>query len=145
MAAALLYVPAVVFLFGRHGPDPGAGTTIVLALLAIAIVAVVAHVALSPEPATRVLLSLFVAGTLNAAATVGVFILVLVAGSCSDNGHIGAFALVSAAVLYLGGAAAGLQRAVHALWAVPASLLVAGLWLVGVASLLTGSTGACLD
>jgi hypothetical protein len=49
-------------------------------------------------------------------------------------------------VIYLVGGSLGLRRsAVHGVWAVPVSLLVAGIWLVGVATVLTGSTGACLD
>lgn len=145
VAAALLYVPAVVFLFGSRGPDPGAATAVVGALVVLAVLALAAHVVLSPEPAPRVLASLVVAGALNAAAAFGVFLLVLVGGSCSDNGHIGPLAWGGALVIYLACAAAGLQRALHALWAVPVSLLVAGIWLVSVASLLTGSTGMCLD
>jgi hypothetical protein len=115
-------VPVVVFLFGSRGPDPGTATANVAGLLLHAAAGVTIHVALSSEPAFRVLMLGVVTTALTAAAAFGVFFLVLVGGSL------------------------GLRRsAVHGVWAVPVSLLVAGIWLVGVATVLTGSTGACLD
>ena len=71
-------------------------------------------------------------------AVVGVFILVLATGSCSDNGHIPAAAWVGAAVVYLAGGAFGLQRAVRGIWVAPAAVLLAAFWLVAVATVLTG-------
>jgi len=142
----MLYVPVVVFLFGSRGPDPGTATAIVAGLLLLAAAGVTIHVALSPEPAFRVLMLGVVTTALTAAAAFGVFFLVLVGGSCSDDGHISTVAWLGGLVIYLVGGSLGLRRsAVHGVWAVPASLLVAGIWLVGVATVLTGSTGACLD
>ena len=94
------------------------------------------------QPAGRVVSLLVLTGALNALAAVGVFILVLAGGSCSDNGHIPVVAWVGAALLYLAGGTLGLQRAVRGIWAVPASVLLAGFWLVAIATVLTGSTGA---
>ena len=144
-AAAMLYVPAIVFLFGTRGPGPGAATAIVVALLVLALVAVAAFAALSPMPVTKVVPLAVGTAALNAIAAFGVFVLFIVGGSCSDEGHVGPLAWGGALVVYLVGASVALRRPVHALWAVPASLVVAGLWLVGVATLLTGSTGVCLD
>jgi hypothetical protein len=141
----MLYVPAIVFLFGTRGPDPGTATVVVGALLLLAVAGVAIHVALSPEPAFRVLMLAVVTVALTAAAAFGVFFLVLVGGSCSDDGHIPVVAWLGGLVIYLVGGAVGLRRAAHGVWAVPASLLVGGIWLVGVATVLTGSTGACLD
>ena len=141
----MLYLPVVVFLFGSRGPDPGTATAIVAGLLLLAAAGVTIHVVLSPEPVVRVLMLAVVTTALTAAAAFGVFFLVLVGGSCSDDGHIPAVAWLGGLVIYLVGGSVGLRRAAHGVWAVPASLLVGGIWLVGVATLLTGSTGACLD
>ena len=52
----MLYLPVIVFLFGGRGPDSGNETTVVGALLLLAVVGLVAHAVLSPEPAWRVVL-----------------------------------------------------------------------------------------
>jgi hypothetical protein len=145
-AAAMLYVPAIVFLFGSSGPDPGAATAIVVALLVLAVVAVAAFARLSPEPAAKVVPLAVATAAFNALAAFGVLVLVIVGGSCGDDGHVGPLAWGGAIAIYLVGATVALRRRpVHALWAVPASLVVGGLWLVGIATLLTGSTGSCLE
>jgi hypothetical protein len=141
----MLYVPSIVFLFGSRGPDPGTATAVVLGLFVLAAVGLATHALLSPEPVGRVLLLAVPTAVLTGAAAFGVFLLVLLSGGCGDNGHVPALAWGGAIVIYLVGGAVALRRSVHALWAVPASLLVAGIWLVGVATALTGSTGFCLD
>jgi hypothetical protein len=144
-AAALLYVPVLVMLFGTHGPDRGNQSAVVYGLGVLGVVSLVAHVLVTDQPAGKVVSLLVLTGALNALAAVGVFILVLAGGSCSDNGHIPAAAWVGAALLYLAGGTVGLQRAARGIWAVPASVLLAGFWLVALATVLTGSTGACLE
>jgi hypothetical protein len=81
----MLYVPVVVFLFGSRGPDPGTATAIVAGLLLLAAAGVTIHVALSPEPAFRVLMLGVVTTALTAAAAFGVFFLVSSAGAAATT------------------------------------------------------------
>jgi glycerol uptake facilitator-like aquaporin len=142
-AAALVFLPALI-LFGRPPDARTPGEKLVVyggGLLALALLA--AHAVVSHERGT--LLRTVIAGTLNAPALVGVFLLILVGGSCSDEGHVPAFAWGGAIAVYLAGAAWGLRARWHSVWLVPASVLAGGLWLVAWAVVLTGSTGACLE
>jgi lysylphosphatidylglycerol synthetase-like protein (DUF2156 family) len=137
-------VPALVILFGSHGPEGRNESLVVWALASIAVAALAYHVWTSARPGAALAIEIL-SGALNTAAVFGVFLLVLVGGSCSDDGHVPLGAWIGAIVVYLAGGAWALQRGWRAVVLVPLSLLAAGVWLVGVSVLLTGSTGACLE
>jgi len=114
---------------------------LLLALLALAL-----HVRLSDAASGLVLATVAVAAALAILAAFGVLLLVLVGGGCGDDeGHIPKLAWVGGGAIYLAAASWGLQRPGRSLWAVPVSLLAAGAFVVGVAVVFTGSTGACLE
>jgi hypothetical protein len=129
----------------RLPPRSAAIRWVVYGGLVLALGAVLAHVLLASGPGSALLIAV-VAAVLNLVAWAGVFLLVLVSGSCSSSSaHFAPLSWVGAVVIYLGGAAAGLRARWHAAWAVPISLLLGGAWLVLVSNVLTGSTGACID
>jgi hypothetical protein len=141
-AAALLVLPWLVVGYGAGfalGRSP-----LVSGGVLLAVVALVAYVRLDRDPRSAVLIAM-TAGLLNIVAAFAFILLLLVEGSCYDNGHIPAWAWPVAAAVYLAGAAKGLRSRWHAVWAVPVSALAAGVLLVLVAKIVTGSTGACID
>jgi hypothetical protein len=146
-APAMLAVPAIVLLFGGHRPERANEQVVVYGIVAIAVIAVALHVYLAPERRGAAACVIVVASALNALAVIGVFLLVLFGGSCSesDHGHVPPVSWIGAGVIYLIGATWALQRLWRPLWAVPVSVLAGGVWLVLTATLLTGSTGACLE
>jgi hypothetical protein len=142
-AAALAFLPALVLIVGRDTPTRPNEALVVYGGGFLAVALIAAHALLSRERGT--LLVSVMAGTLNALALVGVFIMLLFGGSCSDDGHVPQAAWIAAAVVYLVGAAWGLRSRWHGVWLVPVSTLAAGLLVVLVATILTGSTGMCLE
>jgi hypothetical protein len=140
-AAAVAFLPFVAISLPRGATDDALIGGLALAALA----AIAVHVRISPFPARAVLPALAVAIALAGAAYAGAIILVLVAGSCSDEGHIQAGVWISGAFVYLLLGAWGLQRPLRTVWTVPVAVLGAGLWIAALATVLTGSTGACLD
>ena len=143
-AAALLFVAWVLLGYWLGAPRGIHESLLAYGGLLLALVCIYAYVRLDRNRRSALWISVAVA-VLNVVASVGVAVLVLIEGSCDDNGHIPTWAWPVAALLYLVGATVGLRKRWHAVWAVPLSLLVAGGWLVIVANALTGSTGACLD
>ncbi|HZR94691.1 MAG TPA: hypothetical protein VFA56_03295 [Gaiellaceae bacterium] len=133
-----------MMLFGTHGPEGRTESLVVWGLGAAAVAALAFHVWSSELPGAALAIEIL-AGALNAAAIFGVFVLVLVGGSCSNDGHVPAAAWIGAIAVYLAGGAWALQRGWRAVLLVPLAVLAAGAWLVGVSVLFTGSTGACLD
>src|SRR5436190_2358316 len=142
-AAALLFVAWVVLRYWWGAPR-GIHESLLGGGLLLALVCIYAHVRLDRNRRSALWISVAVA-VLNVVASVGVAVLVLIGGSCDDNGHIPTWAWPVAALLYLVGATVGLRKRWHAVWAVPLSLLAAGGWLVFVGTALTRSTGARLD
>ena len=142
-AAALLFLPSIFILFGSSGPESGHESLVVYggAVLAVALLGV--HAVVAHERGALVVAVL--AGALNALALVGGFILLLIGGSCSDDGNVSGAIWISGALVYLAGASWGLRARWHAVWLVPVSLLAAAIWVVAVATVFTGSTGMCLE
>jgi hypothetical protein len=137
VAAAIVAAGLVVVTRGEF-------TTTTQVISPVAVLAVAIHVALHDRRELRLLL-LIPTAVLTWVATFGAWVLLLLGGSCSDSGHVGAFSWGSAIVVYLAGSAWSLQRPVRGVFGVPASMLAAGIWLVATATVLTGSTGVCLD
>ena len=133
-----------MILFGAHGPEGRNESLVVWAFASVAVAALALHVWASETPGAALAIEIL-AGALNAAAVFGVFLLVLVGGSCSDDGHVPLGAWIGAIVVYLAGGAWALQRGWRAVVLVPLAVIAAGAWLVVVSVLFTGSTGACLE
>jgi hypothetical protein len=144
-APAMLVVPAIVLLFWEHGPDRGREMLVVYGIVAIAVIAAALHVYLTPERRHAAAGAIVAGSALNAVAVIGVFILVIVGGSCSDGGHVPLVSWLGGGIIYLAGATWALQDLWRPIWAVPVSVLAGGAWIVLTATLLTGSTGACLS
>jgi hypothetical protein len=110
-------------------------------LLALALI--VAHAFVSRDRGT--LLAAILAGAVNAAAIAGGFVLILLGGGCGDHGHIPVGAWIGGGLVYIAGAAWGLRARWHAVWLVPVSTLAGAVLIVALSTILTGSTGACLE
>jgi hypothetical protein len=146
MAAAMFFLPVHFYGSELHVSfDPGHAAVFACGLL-VAALALAVHVRLSDAAPGLVLATVAVAAALAILAAFGVFLLVLVGGGCGDDeGHVPKLAWVGGGAIYLAAASWGLQRPGRSLWAVPVSLLVGGAFVVGVAVVFTGSTGACLE
>ena len=86
-----------------------------------------------------------VGAALGGGALFGAFLLFLVGGSCSDDGHVPPAVWAVGAIAFLAAATWSLQRPKRAWWGVPASILGSALLVVLLATAFTGSTGACLS
>jgi hypothetical protein len=82
---------------------------------------------------------------LTVVATFGGILLVLLAGCGSSNGHIDTGVWIGGGVLFFACAAWAVRHPRRVWWALPLSMLVGWGFVVGLAVLLTGSTGACPD
>ena len=89
-APAMLAVPAIVLLFWGHSPERGNEMIVVYGILAIAVIAAALHIYFTPERRDAAACVIVAASALNAIAVIGVFVLVLFGGSCSesDHGHV---------------------------------------------------------
>ena len=142
----MVFVPAFAFGSGLQSTAEPGHAAVFFGGIVLAAIAIVVHVRLSEAHPGLVVATIAVAAALVLPAAFGVFILVLIGGGCGDDeGHIPQLAWALAAVLYLAGAVWGLQRPLRTLWAAPVSLLAAGILLVAIAVVFTGSTGACLE
>jgi hypothetical protein len=144
-AAAIVYLPILVILLTVGAIESARQTVLWVALALVGTAAIAVHIRISPFPLGAQLAAIAIASTLAVVAGIGVLFMVLAGGSCSDSGHLQLGGWISAVALYVGLATWGLQRPRRTAWAVPVALLVAGLWLVTLATVTTGSTGACLD
>jgi hypothetical protein len=144
-AAAIVYVPIFVILLTEN-VTRSARETALWSPSPCSAAAIAVHPDL-PFPFGVQLAAIAVASTLSVLAGVGVLFMILLGGSCSesDHGHLQLGGWISAVAVYAGIATWGVQRPLRTAWAVPVAILFAGLWLVALASVLTGSTGACLE
>jgi hypothetical protein len=130
VAAAAVFVPVALVLDDRR-----------LAGAVVAVVAIAFYAVVRP----RAVPSLLLGAALNAAALYGAFILLLIGGDCDDDGHIPVAVWVIGALVYGGFALWALQRGRRAWWGLPLATLTAAVVIVGLATVFTGSTGACLS
>jgi hypothetical protein len=145
VAAAIVYLPILVILLTEDVTQSPRQTALWIAVAVVAAAAIAVHIRISPFPFGAQLAAIAVASALSVLAALGVLFMILIGGGCNDSGHIPLGGWISAAALYVVLATWGLQRPLRTAWAVPGAILFAGLWLVAVATLVTGSTGACLD
>ena len=144
-AAAIVYLPILVIVLTSGAIESARQTALWFALAVVGAAAIAVHIRISPFPFGVQLAAIAVACTLAVLAGAGVLFMVLAGGSCSGSGHLQLGGWISAVALYVVLATWGLQRPLRTAWAVPVAILVAGGWLVTVATVITGSTGACLD
>ena len=146
-AAAIVYVPIFVILFTENVTRSARETALWVALAVVAAAAIAVHIRISTFPLGVQLAAIAVASTLSVLAGVGVILMILAGGSCSesDHGHLQLGGWISAVAIYFAIATWGVQRPMRTAWAVPVAILLAGLWLVALATAMTGSTGACLN
>jgi hypothetical protein len=116
-----------------------------IAVLAACAAALVLHVRLQPEHASRAALWLVLTQGAVVVGLAGVVVEIAATDSCSGNLAAGLVKWIGAAVIYLGAGAWGLQRPLRGLWALPLAAVVAGGWLVGVAHIVPGGAGACFN
>src|SRR3954466_8661237 len=112
-------------VFGANGPEGRSESLVVWALASAAVAALAFHVWTSARPGAALAVAI-PARALNAAAVLGVFLLVRVGGSCSDDGHVPLAAWIGAIVVYLAGGAWALQRGWRAGVLVPGALTAPG-------------------
>jgi hypothetical protein len=91
------------------------------------------------------LIEYFVGVGLVACALYGAFILLLVAGGCSDDGNVAPVVWAIGATIFLAIATWSLLGRRRAWWGLPLATVVSAVAVVGLATALTGSTGACLS
>jgi hypothetical protein len=84
------------------------------------------------------------AGLTVGALLVGV-VLLLVAGCAGSDGHVDTGVWLGGAAIFFAGAAWAIRSPRRVWWGLPISMLLASGFVVGLATLLTGSTGACPD
>ena len=73
------------------------------------------------------------------------WILLLLGGCRGSDGHIDTGVWIGGAAIFLIGAAWAARSPRRAWWGLPLSMLVAAVFVLGLATLLTGSTGWCPD
>ena len=107
--------------------------------------AVFAYVTLAPRP-RRFVVGSFAAGVvLNIGALIAAFVIFAANGSCSDNGHVDAWVWGLGSAVVAACAAWALQRPSRAWWGLPAATILGAIVVATLATIVTGSTGLCLD
>ena len=118
------------------------------ALLVFSVAAVVAAATLFFRVGSgreRAAVSLLAGILLASGAVFGALIVFIVAGSCHDDGHIGWYAWTLGGLVSLGIGTWSLHGARRTWWGLPAAVLAGAVVVSLVATLATGSTGACLE
>jgi hypothetical protein len=140
-AAALFFVPWLI-VATLNGDLHGWWIAVFVGCAA----ALVLHVRLRPEPASRAALWLVLTEAAVLIGLAGVLVEIAATDSCGDGGTAASLVKwVGAAAIYLGVGAWALQRPLRGLWALPLATVAAGAWLVAVAHVLPGGAGACFN
>ena len=119
----------------------GFGGSVAAVLAATCVVALALYLSPRGRPAALYVLG---AGLTVAALLVGV-ILLLIAGCGGSDGHVDTGVWIGGTAIFFAGAAWAVRSPRRVWWGLPVSMLVAAGFVVGLATLLTGSTGACPD
>lgn len=113
-----------------------------IAALVICAAALVLHVRLQPEPASRAALWLVLTQAALLVGLVGVVVEIVATDSCGVSTAVNVVRWIGAPAIYLIGGAWGLQRPLRGLWALPLAAVVAGGWLVAASHIVPGGNGA---
>jgi hypothetical protein len=116
-----------------------------IAALGVCLVALVPHVRLQPEHASRAALWLVLTQGALLVGLLGLFVEVVSADTCGSNVAARLVGWIGAAVIYLAVGAWGLQRHLRGLWALPVAAIGAGIWIVVTAHLIPGGAAGCFD
>jgi hypothetical protein len=135
-AAALFFLPWLI-VAALNGDLHGWW----IAVLGGCAAALVLHVRLRPEPASRAALWLVLTEAALLVGLVGLTIELVATDSCGASPAVNVVRWTGAPAIYLIGGAWGLQRPLRGLWALPLAALVAGGWLVAAAHLVPGGDG----
>jgi hypothetical protein len=107
--------------------------------------ALVLHVWLRPERASRAALWLMLTEAALLIGLVGVTIELVATDSCGAGTAVNVVRWIGAPAIYLIGGAWGLQRPLRGLWALPLSAVLAGAWLVLASHLVGGGGTSCFN
>ena len=135
-AAAAVWTPLAVLF---------AGTSVAAYSVLAGLGAVFAYVTLAPRPRRFVIGSLAAGVVLNIGALIAAFAIFAAAGSCSDNGDVGAWMWGLGIAVVAACAAWALQRPSRTWWGLPAATMLGAIVVAAAATLVTGSTGLCLE
>ena len=139
-AAALFTLPWLVIL----AFDGAVHGWWIVALVACA-AALVVHVRLQPEHASRAALWLVLTEGALIVGMVGLLVEKLATGSCGGALAANLVEWIGGGAIYLSGGAWALQRPLRGVWALPLATVVAGGWMAAAAHLVSGGTGSCFD
>jgi hypothetical protein len=109
------------------------------------VAALVLHVRLRPEHASRAALWLVLSEAALLVGLVGVTIELVATDSCGAGTAVNVVRWIGAPAIYLIGGAWGLQRPLRGLWALPLAAVVAGAWLVAASHLVGGDGTSCFN
>ena len=116
-----------------------------IAVLVICAAALVLHVRLQPEHSSRAALWLVLTQGAIVVGLAGIVVEIAATDSCSGSLAANLVKWIGAAAIYLGAGAWALQRPLRGVWALPLAAVVAGGWLVAVAHVVPGGSGACFN
>ena len=135
-AAAAVWTPLAVLF---------AGETVAAYSVLAALAAAFAYVALAPCP-RRFVVGSFAAGVvLNVGALVAAFVIFAANGSCNDEGGVAPWMWGLGIAVVAACAAWALQRPSRTWWGLPAATILGAIVVTTAASIVTGSTGLCLE
>ena len=115
------------------------------AVLAACTAALVVHVRLQPEHASRAALWLVLTEGAVIVGIAGLLVEKLGTGSCGGGLTANLVEWIGGGAIYLGGGAWALQRPLRGVWALPLATIVAGGCMAATAHLVSGGTGGCFD
>jgi hypothetical protein len=116
-----------------------------IAVLVACAAALVLHVRLRPEPASRAALWLVLTQAAVLIGLVGIVVEIVATDSCGSSTAVSVVRWIGAPAIYLIGGAWGLQRPLRGLWALPLAAIVAGGWLVLAAHIAPSDGAACFN
>jgi hypothetical protein len=130
----------VIAAFGGGGVHVGW-----IAVLVACATALVVHVRLQPEHASRAAFWLVLTEGAVIVGMAGLLVEKLGTGSCGGGLAANLVEWIGGGAIYLSGGAWALQRPLRGVWALPLATIVAGGWMVAAAHLVLGGTGGCFD
>jgi len=141
LAAAALFIVPWLIVAALNGDLHGWW----FALLVAGVAALVVHVRLQPEHASRAALWLVLTEGALLVGLVGLVVERVATDSCGSGTAADLVEWIGGSAIYLGGGAWALQRPLRGVWALPLATVVAGGWMVAAAHLVSGGTGGCFD
>ncbi len=139
-AAALFFVPWLIV-----AATDGALHGWWIAVLAGCVAALVVHVRLQPEHASRAALWLVLTEGALLLGIFGAIVEKVATDSCGRGLAANLVEWIGAGAIYLIGGAWALQRPLRGIWALPLAAAVAGGWIAAAAHVVHGGTSGCFS